>query len=154
MDYRVLVEEALRGVMIQALRQVEHHGLSGEHHFFITFRTDYPGTGISKDLKARYPEEITIVLQNQFWGLRTDSSGFSVSLSFSRKPQTLRIPYDAVTSFVDPSVSFALRFDSHGESADEQIESPGSGSVGVEPVAVKSPDETSKVISLDAFRKK
>ena len=80
------------------------------HHFYITFRTDHPQASVGDDLKSKYPEEITIVLQHQFWDLKVDDDGFSVALSFNQSPQTLQVPYAAVTAFVDPSVKFGLQF--------------------------------------------
>ena len=139
--YGVLVDGALRTVVARALEIAATDGLPGEHHFYITFRTDHPGVRMATSLKARYPEDITIVIQNQFWDLKVDDDGFSIGLSFDRMPQELAIPWTAVTSFVDPSVRFGLNFASHeAEPVEEKGEEP------------QESDGT--IVSLDSFRKK
>ncbi|MDX1738867.1 MAG: ClpXP protease specificity-enhancing factor SspB [Alphaproteobacteria bacterium] len=110
LGYNEMVETAMRSVVRQALERAGSEGLPGEHHFYITFRTDHPDTDIPARLKERYPEEMTIVLQHQFWNLVTSSSDFAVDLSFNHKMETLRIPYDALITFADPSVNFGLQF--------------------------------------------
>ncbi|MGQ0675006.1 MAG: SspB family protein [Rhodospirillales bacterium] len=113
--YDVMVEAALRGVMRDALGHVVRHGLPGAHHFYLSFRTGHPGVQIDPSLKARFPEEMTIVLQHQFWDLKVEQDGFSVTLSFSNAPQRLAVPFAAVTAFNDPSVNFGLQFQSLAE---------------------------------------
>ncbi len=109
--YDKMVEDALRQVLRQSLQFVVEHGLPGEHHFYITFRTDHPEVVMPGHLRARYPDEMTIVLQHQFWGLEVAEDYFSVSLSFSSKPELLVIPFAAVAAFADPSVRFGLQFE-------------------------------------------
>jgi len=109
--YDVMVERALRGVLHDALSQVAETGLPGEHSLFITYRTDHPGTEIPHHLRERYPSEMTIVLEHQFWGLEVEDDVFAVTLSFSNEPERLKIPFDAVIAFADPSVRFRLQFD-------------------------------------------
>lgn len=109
-DYPLLIDKAMRGVVRDVLLQVKAEGLPGEHHFYISFMTDYPGVKISDQLKARYPKEITIVLQHQYWDFKIEQDKFSVTLSFGGMPEKLTIPYDALTAFADPSVKFGLQF--------------------------------------------
>ncbi|MCP1199658.1 SspB family protein [Notoacmeibacter sp. MSK16QG-6] len=109
--YDILAQEALRGVMRKVLTEVTKAGLPGNHHFFITFLTKFPGVRISSRLREKYPEQMTIVLQYQYWDLTVTETGFSVGLSFSDIPEKLEIPYAAVRGFYDPSVNFELEFD-------------------------------------------
>lgn len=113
--YDVMVEAALRGVMRDALTHVIEHGLPGAHHFYLSFRTGHPGVQIDQSLKARFPEEMTIVLQHQFWDLAVEDDKFAVTLSFSNARQRLIVPFAAVTAFNDPSVNFGLQFQSLAE---------------------------------------
>lgn len=151
--YDHMVDEALRGVMVRALRHAERHGLPGDHHFYITFRTDHPGAVVSKDLRARYPEEITIVLQHQYWDLKVEENQFSVGLSFNQTPQILVVPYAAVTAFVDPSVKFGLQFrpfvPGEGEAGEPQAAVEPTGEA-----AAPAPAASENVVALDRFRKK
>ena len=143
MRYDRLVQGALRGVMVAALRRVAREGLVGDHHFYISFRADHPGARVPADLKARFPEETTIVLQNQFWDLEVDDSQFAVSLNFDGVAQRLVVPFDSVTSFTDPSVEFGLKFEAPGEAAAparEDESKPAAQGAG-------------EVVALDAFRK-
>lgn len=110
--YDLMVEGALRSVMRDALRHAAKHGLPGAHHFYLSFRTGYPGVQLDAALRARFPEEMTIVLQHQFWDLKVEQDGFAVTLSFANAPQRLAIPFAAVTAFNDPSVNFGLQFQS------------------------------------------
>ena len=110
LDYGQLVERALRGVVRDALGVVAEHGLPGRHHLYITFRTDHPGVVIDDGLRARYPTEMTIVLQHEFWGLEVGDDRFAVGLSFGGVPHRLEIPFEAVPVFADPSVEFGLQF--------------------------------------------
>lgn len=109
--YDILAQEALRGVMRKVLVEVARTGLPGNHHFFITFMTGAPGVRISSRLRERYPEQMTIVLQYQYWDLKVTETGFEVGLSFSDVAEKLEIPFSAVRGFYDPSVSFELEFD-------------------------------------------
>lgn len=168
-DYPGLIDSAMRNVVREALIHVDKFGLPGEHHFFISFQTNYPGVSISPQLKSRYPEEITIVVQHQFWDLKITDKQFSIMLSFNNIPEKLVVPFDALTAFADPSIKFGLQF--HGKqvtssgSVDEPVSCPATGKNGNEkpPMAAfeeDAPSETSdaandeKVISLEAFRKR
>jgi hypothetical protein len=108
--YEVLADKALRSVVKDALKRTEKQGLLGSHHFYLTFKTHDPGVEIPDFLRERYPEEMTIVLQNQFWGLKVGEDQFEVGLTFQKVPATLVIPFAALTAFVDPSVQFGLQF--------------------------------------------
>ncbi len=108
--YDILAQEALRGVVRSVLRRVEKRGLPGDHHFVITFDTTAPGVSLSKRLIERYPLEMTIVIQYQFWGLKVYENAFEIGLSFNNVPETLVIPFRAMKSFQDPSVGFMLQF--------------------------------------------
>lgn len=110
LHYDKMVETALRGVVRQALASVVDQGLPGNHHFYLTFRTNHPGVEIADRLHAQYPQEMTIVLQHQFWGLEVTDEYFVVNLSFSNVPERLKVAYSALVSFVDPSVKFGLQF--------------------------------------------
>lgn len=145
--YGLLVDHAMRSVVAHALEIAARDGLPGDHHFYITFRTDHPGVKMAKALRARYPEEITIVIQNQFWNLEVGDEGFSIGLSFDRMPHELGVPWTAITSFADPSVKFGLNFKA----------TPGGSDGDDAPAEDTTADEQSAagtVVSLDAFRKK
>ena len=109
--YDLLVQEALRSVVRKVLGDAARDGLPGEHHFFVTFRTDAPGVQISPRTKERFPKEITIILQHQFWDLNVTEFGFEVGLSFSNVPERLSVPWEALSGFFDPSVEFGLKFE-------------------------------------------
>lgn len=174
--YDMMVENALRGVVREALTVAAERGLPGAHHFYITFRTDMPNVDIPDFLKGQYPHEMTIVLEHQFWGLEVDERQFAVTLSFRNLPQRLTVPFAAVTAFSDPSVKFGLEFrldserqaaaDGHGLAKLLESEwggdpvAPPSGQAEsadkappAEPSA-KSDDKTGEVVKLDLFRKK
>lgn len=140
-NYDQLVEKALKHVVIEALKIVEKQGLPGEHHFYISFRTDYPGVKMDDLIRSQYPKEMTIVLQNQFSDLEVNEQGFSVTLKFSRVPYTLEIPFAAITYFGDPSVRFGVSFGSEIDSNTPAEES-------------KPAPKNADVVSIDAFRKK
>jgi hypothetical protein len=108
--YETMIDRALRGVVREALERAAREGLRGAHHFYIGFATDMPGVAIPESLRERYPHEMTIVLQHQFWDLEVGKNKFGVTLSFHRQPERLVIPFAAVRSFADPSVNFALEF--------------------------------------------
>lgn len=155
MHYDEMAQEALRGVIRKALDVAKKEGLPGEHHFYISFRTRAPGVSISDKLRAQYPEEMTIVLQHQFWDLDVRDDGFSVVLTFNKIPETLVIPYSAVHAFFDPSVQFGLQFEvpKPDASAKTEIDAPAAASApGTEDKP--APKGDSAVVSLDAFRKK
>ena len=107
--YQALADSALRGVVREALRRIEKQGLVGAHHFRITFKTGFPGVEIPDFLREQYPEEMMIILQHQFWGLKVKDNHFEVTLSFKKVPATLTIPFAALTQFADPGVAFGLR---------------------------------------------
>ena len=158
--YDLMVERALRGVVVESLRLTAERGLPGEHHFLITFCTTHPGVVIGDDLRARYPEEMTIVLQHQFSDLAVSDDGFFVTLSFSGRAQTLEIPIAAVTRFADPSVQFGLQFDDIPRPSDaasstlhEADEVADSGPLG-DAVPGKQRSQGAEVVALDSRRKK
>jgi uncharacterized protein len=109
--YDLLAQEALRGVVRRVLEDVSRTGLPGEHHFYISFNTEFPGVRISPRLREKYPEEMTIVIQHQFWDLNVEDHDFQIGLSFSNVPEMLHVPFDAITGFFDPSVKFGLKFE-------------------------------------------
>lgn len=161
--YDKMVESALRGVVRQAITEVKEKGLPGDHHFYITFMTDFPGVQIPDYLRERYPGEMTIVLQFQFENLTVDDITMGVTLSFNNVPERLIIPLAAITIFADPSVNFALQFQPLGDLSeqDEQalsslLEDDGDddGSSPKGKKKGKSDTGTGEVISLDKFRKK
>lgn len=113
--YDLLVQEALKGVVRKVLIDAGRDGLPGDHHFYISFRTDFPGVRLSQRMREKYPEEMTIVLQHQFWDLGITEHTFEVGLSFSGIPERLLIPFDALVGFFDPSVQFGLKFELNGD---------------------------------------
>lgn len=148
-DYGTLMHRAMRGLIQSVLTEVAEHGLPGAHHFFITFDTRAPKVEMADWLKARYPEEMTIVIQHWFENLVVTDEGFSITLNFGNQPEPLVIPFDAVLTFVDPSVEFGLRFesqDSDEEDEDDEDEDEPQG----EP---EKPRVEAEVVSLDKFRK-
>lgn len=139
--YDLLVQEALKGVVRKVLIDAKD-GLPGEHHFYISFQTDFPGVRLSNRLREKYPQEMTIVLQHQYWDLNVTEHTFEVGLSFSGIPERLLIPFDALTGFFDPSVQFGLKFDSQDEDEEETPEAapaPQSVRSTSEPVELKQP---------------
>jgi hypothetical protein len=175
--YDLLAQEALRGVVKRVLADVARTGVPGEHHFYISFNTQYPGVRISPRLREKYPEEMTVILQHQFWDLTVGEHNFEVGLSFSNVPEKLNVPFDAITGFFDPSVKFGLKFETLSQIAsDAKPEKPpaprevtkGARSEPQEsPPVKKKTEKTDKpakeapagengaqVVSLDKFRKK
>jgi hypothetical protein len=141
--YDLLVQDALKGVVRKVLIDSKD-GLPGEHHFYISFQTDFPGVRLSNRLREKYPQEMTIVLQHQFWDLNVTEHTFEVGLSFSGIPERLLIPFDALTGFFDPSVQFGLKFDSQDEDEEEEIDEAPSAPQPIrggstEPVELKQP---------------
>jgi uncharacterized protein len=157
MRYDQLAQNALRGVVRDALRKVEKTGLPGEHHFYIAFNTKYPGVSIGERLSQRYPREMTIVLQHQFNGLKVTEEFFDVELSFDNIPERLHVPFAAVKGFLDPAVQFGLQFEvvvaaenaTPLESGKKAPAKPEDANDEAEPA-----EEGPKVVSLDSFRKK
>lgn len=154
--YDRMVENALRGVVKQAVEEVIERGLPGDHHFYITFMTDYPGVDIPDYLKERYPGEMTIVLQYQFYDLFVDDEKMKVTLSFNNVPELLTVPLAAISIFADPSVNFALQFQPIGEEGPEfDPDDPLGDDDDEDFSSTKTDDEkTGEVVSLDQFRKK
>lgn len=155
-NYDKLIEKSLKHVVIEALKIAEEQGLPGEHHFYITFRTNHPRTNISDQLRQQYPEEMTIVLQHQFSNLMVMDDYFSVELSFGGIPQTLTIPFDAITYFADPHAKFGLRFNISDESFGKPLTHQDIINEIEEPQeeAQKVSNGVAPVISIDAYRKK
>lgn len=159
--YDKMVEKALRGVVTQALDHVVKNGLSNDHHFYVTFMTNFPGVQIPDYLREQYPEEMTIVLQYQFYGLEAHDDYFTVTLSFNNVPEKLVIPLEAVTIFADPSVNFALQFQPMEDIEDDEDDFPppppptktGKNDTGSKSAKGKKGD-SDNVIALDRFRKK
>lgn len=162
-DYENLVQESLRSVMKQALILVAKNGLPGTHHFYLSFKTDYPEVDVPDYLKEEYPEEITIVLQYEFWDLEVTDDHFCVTLCFNDIHERLMIPFNAITSFVDPSVKFGLHF-MPVEVPTKQVKplpveekkknSRKGSSSSVEKSKGGTGKQTSNVVALDTFRKK
>lgn len=150
-DYPKLVEAALRGVMRDALARTARDGLPGDHHFYITFRTHAPGVAIPNYLLARYPDEMTIVLQHQFRALEVGDDAFSVNLSFQSKSERLKIPFSAVTTFADPAVNFGLKFEVPVDPPAEPAPLPAQ----IPPPEPAEPARpAAEVVALDKFRKR
>ena len=164
--YDILVQNALRGVIRKVLTEVGKTGLPGNHHFFITFVTSAPGVKVSNRMREQYPEQMTIVLQHQFWDLEVTETAFSVGLSFSDVPEKLHVPYSAIRGFYDPSVNFELEFDVENADApidvlpaanpEDQVaeitpEAPAAEGEGDQEDA--TPAGGADVVSLDSFRK-
>ncbi len=164
LPYDRWTEEAMRGVALRALEFAGRNGLPGEHHFYLTFRTDHPETKVPGHLKARYPQEMTIVLQHQFWDLKVDrvAQFVSVGLSFGGVPALLVMPFAALTAFWDPHVRVGLRFAEAGagdaEPGDDVASLPAPQSLGKPEAAdakpAPKPEAPAQVVSLDAFRRK
>ena len=153
MNYEALAQDALRGVAKAALkRAAAPEGLPGAHHFYITFKTKAPGVSGPQDLLAKYPDEMTIVLQHQYWDLAPGETFFSVTLQFGGQPKRLSIPYAAITRFYDPSVQFLLQFEPAPTAPEAQA--AGAPEANTPEPAPAKPEGEAKVVSLDQFRKK
>lgn len=145
-NYGQLMHGAFRQVIRQVLTRVAEEGLPGAHHFYISFDTQAPGVQIADWLVERYPEELTIVLQNWFQDLEVMEDGFAVTLSFGNQPEPLYVPFDALLTFVDPSVEFGLKFDQRDLEVDEVEEDE-------EETPEEKPSGEAEIVSLDQFRK-
>ena len=179
MHYDAMAQDALRGVVKMALkRAASPQGLPGDHHFYITFRTQAPGVSGPPEILAKYPDEMTIVLQHQYWDLVIGAESFEVTVSFNKQQERIKVPFGALSAFVDPSVRFGLQFDRKdkpgaGEKAEPGANQPASSlpapekrpSLGAPPEAAAKPeaaagadakaeDPASKIVKLDSFRKK
>ena len=159
--YDDIVQEALRAVVGNVLGEIQRTGgeLPGAHHFYITFKAHAAGVSIPEHLKQRFEDEMTIVLQNKFWDLSVDHEGFSVGLSFNQMPAKLRIPFAAITAFVDPAVDFGLQFQAIAEEAGPPVHEPAqndgqaSGSERADAAGVASSGDGSNVVTVDFGRK-
>jgi hypothetical protein len=167
-DYGNLMHRAMRGLIKEVLEDVAEHGLPGQHHFFITFDTMHPDVEIADWLSDRYPGEMTVVMQHWFDNLTVTDEGFSVTLNFGDAPEPLYIPYDAIKTFVDPSVEFGLRFENSDDEDDEDsdAEEPlhsvdpdppapkkGTAMKVIDAPEEKKPAKDAEIVSLDSFRK-
>ena len=159
-DYGILIDGAMQQIVRKALLIAEKQGLLGEHHFYITFDTDFPGVMIPDTLQKRYPEEMTIVMQHQYWDLEVEEDRFSIVLSFDNVRHSLTVPFASLTAFADPSVKFGLQFRHSGmiqKNRAEKIDDPKNG--GKKPTKKTKTKEATltpkdNVVSLDSFRKK
>jgi len=149
-DYGILMHRAMRGLIQTVLADVAKNGLPGAHHFFITFDTTYPGVELADWLRERYPEEMTVVIQTWFENFVVDDDGFSITLNFGNNPEPMLIPFDAVRTFVDPSVEFGLRFET--QSSDDEEEEEEGDDIDIE-VEDEPARRDAEVVSLDKFRK-
>jgi len=163
--YEALTDAARRGVVREALRKIEKSGLIGPHHFYLTFRTKARGVDVPDFLRDQYPDEMTIILQHQFWGLKVKEDQFEVTLTFKKLPATLIVPFEALTAFFDPGVQFGLQFKNpDGSEGKTNASSPGTPAKLPEKPAEASkpalvePEKPAaapgEVVSLDSFRKK
>ena len=151
--YDRMVETALRGVVREALARAATSGLPGTHHFYITFRTTFPGAELPDYLGKQFPEDMTIVLEHQFWDLEVEETKFAVTLSFKGKPERITVPFGSITGFADPSVKFALQF----QAEPQELPFPAAPEEG--PASEQRPEPAPRpaqgeVVALDAFRKK
>ena len=145
-EYGLLMHRAMRGLIQTVLSDVAAGGLPGDHHFFITFDTTVPEVVMADWLRSRYPGEMTIVVQHWFEDLIVTDDGFEITLNFGNQPEHLVIPFDGVRTFVDPSVEFGLRFESHEDDEDDEDEGP-------EDDPTPPPQGEAQILSLDKFRK-
>lgn len=155
LDYGSLMHRAMRGLIFNVLEQVRDHGLPGNHHFFITFDTTHPDVQLADWLKDRYPEEMTVVIQHWFDNLVVREDGFSITLNFGDQPEPIQIPFDAIQTFVDPSVEFGLRFENQDmdEIEDEAEADEAEPSAEATETSDEAPRQEAKVVSLDQFRR-
>jgi hypothetical protein len=149
--YDILAQDALRGLVRRVLTDAGKKGLPGDHHFFVTFKTRHEGVRLSQRLRDQYPDEMTIVLQHQFWDLKITEEAFEVGLSFSGVAERLFVPFEAISAFADPSVQFALQFETLVETAEDGDEAPAPLRAVEKPAAAKSSDK-SKAAKLEPVR--
>lgn len=153
-DYGGLMHRAMQGLIAEVLQDVADHGLPGEHHFFITFDTREDGVEMAAWLRERYPEEMTIVVQHWFDNLTVDEDGFTITLNFGNAPEPMRIPFDAMRTFVDPSVEFGLRFETQNDDDDsDEGDEAGNGDDDPDGGPGDSPEGGGEVVQLDRWRK-
>ena len=157
--YQALTDSALRGVVRDALRRIEKSGLIGAHHFYLTFKTHAEGVDIPEFLKEQYPDEMTIIIQHQYWALKVKEDYFEVTLTFKKLPAPLHIPFSALTAFFDPGVQFGLQFRGEGEGkppapAPVMVPVSPAPESPVEPALPADKTPAGEVVSLDSFRKK
>ena len=155
LDYGSLMHRAMRGLIFNVLEQVRDHGLPGNHHFFITFDTTHPDVQLADWLKDRYPAEMTVVIQHWFDNLEVREDGFSITLNFGDQPEPLQIPFDAIQTFVDPSVEFGLRFENQDmDEIEEEAEADETApSAEATETSDAEPRQEAEVVSLDQFRR-
>ena len=155
LDYGSLMHRAMRGLIFDVLEQVRDHGLPGNHHFFITFDTTHPDVQLADWLKDRYPEEMTVVIQHWFDNLVVREDGFSITLNFGDQPEPIHIPFDAIQTFVDPSVEFGLRFENQDmDEIEEDAEADETElSADTTDTSDEEPRQEAEVVSLDQFRR-
>lgn len=155
LDYGSLMHRAMRGLIFNVLEQVRDHGLPGNHHFFITFDTTHPDVQLADWLKDRYPEEMTVVIQHWFDNLEVREDGFSITLNFGDQPEPIQIPFDAIQTFVDPSVEFGLRFENQDmDEIEEEAEADETASSAeATETSDAEPRQEAEVVSLDQFRR-
>jgi hypothetical protein len=165
--YQALTDSALRGVVRDALRRIEKSGLVGAHHFYLTFKTHGDGVDIPEFLKEQYPDEMTIIIQHQYWALKVKEDYFEVTLTFKKLPAPLHIPFNALTAFFDPGVQFGLQFRAEGDVAkaatgpvmvpdntsDQHVGENDAPEAKPAPAPAEKP-APGEVVSLDSFRKK
>ena len=149
-DYGNLMHRAMRGLIQNVLTDVAANGLPGAHHFFITFDTRHPGVQMAKWLKDRYPAEMTVVIQHWYENLNVDDDGFTITLNFGNSPEPMVIPFDAVRTFVDPSVEFGLRFETHEDDDEDEAEE---AQIVEDAEEEDAPRKDAEVVSLDKWRK-
>lgn len=149
-NYGELMHKAMRGLMIELLTDIAANGLPGEHHFFITFNTQEDGVEIADWLRERYPDEMTIVVQHWFEDLVVAKDHFAITLNFGNDPERLMIPFAAISTFVDPSVEFGLRFENQDDEEEDVAESP---MIVIDEDEDEAPQKDAEVVSLDSFRK-
>ena len=155
LDYGSLMHRAMRGLIFNVLEQVRDHGLPGNHHFFITFDTTHPDVQLANWLKDRYPEEMTVVIQHWFDNLEVREDGFSITLNFGDQPEPIQIPFDAIQTFVDPSVEFGLRFENQDMDEIEEEAEADDTETSTEAIETSDlePRQEAEVVSLDQFRR-
>ena len=151
-DYGNLMHRAMRGLIMTVLKDVQKKGLPGAHHFFITFDTTAPGVEMADWLRARYPAEMTVVLQHWYDDLQITDMGFSVTLNFGNNPERVTVPFDSLRTFVDPSVEFGLRFETHDDAAEDGDAAQTAAEEGEDPDD-DPPPQDAQIVRLDRFRK-